>query len=327
MKQLLQKYNPLVWKYDADLAIALYQNVDQCESPEDYAQLLASLLETGQFQFVPMKDLQNQPKDRVVMGLRHDIDTDLASAFKLAKVENALGLSSTYYVQHTEAYYGWWKEGRWHRHPRCLEILQSIQALGHEVALHNDCLLPCIEHGVPVAETLSAELDYLRSAGLHIMGSTCHNSYYSYNAANYEIFEGFSIDGRKTFTDIHGKSHPLGHLKMAAYGLTYEGNYIKSARFITKADYEAKHAGYYKCPTDYTDWLSRDFDAQYGIFGRDFWLMTDEHQSTVRVLKYHEILDRILSHVPGDRIVLDVHPIYYGFSNKRHTIRRFVRRF
>ena len=63
--------------------------------------------------------------------LRHDIDTSLEKAVELARVEQELGVSSTYFVLLTSDFYNVASK-------RSLEKLRVIQSMGHELGLHFD---------------------------------------------------------------------------------------------------------------------------------------------------------------------------------------------
>ena len=63
--------------------------------------------------------------------LRHDIDNCLGKAEELARVEQELGVSSTYFVLLTSDFYN-------PASKRSLEKLRSIQSMGHELGLHFD---------------------------------------------------------------------------------------------------------------------------------------------------------------------------------------------
>lgn len=318
LKYWLMRRYPLtepkrLWQEHPELGMVLHWDHQRSEPAVTYQRLLTHLIKTQRFDFRAMRDLRRPCPDKISVGLRHDIDNDISTALKLAKIEHQLGLQASYYVLHTAPYYG--------SRP-CISILKEIQALGHEVGLHNDCLKALVELGTPVADTLKQTLDLLRSQGLTITGTASHGSYHTYLAANYEIFEGLSIHGRRSF----GDQYPLGHLKMQEFGLEYEANYIKKSILVSKAFYDSVHQGYYQCPAEETDWVERDYDAQYGIFGRNFWLGTDEHGPTVSVLTADESLNALLSHQAGERIVLDSHPEYYGYSPNRARIQAALSR-
>lgn len=63
--------------------------------------------------------------------LRHDIDNDIEKALKLAEIENAEGIFSTYFVLLTSDFYNVFsgKNGR---------MIKRISGLGHEIGLHFD---------------------------------------------------------------------------------------------------------------------------------------------------------------------------------------------
>ena len=66
--------------------------------------------------------------------IRHDIDWDLKCAFKLAEIENEMGIVSTYFVLlRTDNYNVFSSDSS--------RILNLIKSLGHEIGLHFDASL------------------------------------------------------------------------------------------------------------------------------------------------------------------------------------------
>lgn len=63
--------------------------------------------------------------------LRHDIDFDLAKAAEMAKLEQKIGVRSTYFALLTSDFYNVFSE-------RSFELLCEIAACGHEIGLHFD---------------------------------------------------------------------------------------------------------------------------------------------------------------------------------------------
>jgi hypothetical protein len=259
----------------------------------------------------------------LTVGIRHDIDYDIVTAVRLAKIEHALGLKGSYYVLHTAPYYGYSKDGKYYRSKRCLDIFLEIQSMGHEIGLHNDCLYPLTKHGTTVEETLQSELSFLRSHGIDVCGTASHGSYHSYGASNYEIFEGMSIEGRQRFIDKNGQEHRIGYLNMKDFNLEYEANYILKSWIISADEYN-RISFPYKCPYERSDFFIRGYDAQYGIFGKNLWFAQDIKRvkatgtlSPISPLTTEEMIHRVKAHDPGDRIVLDSHPIYFGHSELR----------
>lgn len=64
--------------------------------------------------------------------LKHDVETDVASALRIAQIENQYGLRGSYYVQ---AYLL--------KNAKNIEKLRKIQRLGHEVSYHHDVMDVC----------------------------------------------------------------------------------------------------------------------------------------------------------------------------------------
>ncbi|MCW8930332.1 MAG: hypothetical protein OQL19_08860 [Gammaproteobacteria bacterium] len=93
-----------------------------------YSQLkkfLIQLKKTGSIEL--FKDWKG---DRVFL-LRHDVDFDLQLAYDLAKIENKIGINSTFFILTTCPSYNILCE-------RSRYLLKEIIKMGHEIALHFD---------------------------------------------------------------------------------------------------------------------------------------------------------------------------------------------
>ncbi len=70
--------------------------------------------------------------EKQYLVLKHDVETNVANALKMAVIENTYGHRGSFYVQ---AYLL--------EEPKNIEILKKIQDLGHEVSYHYDVLDSC----------------------------------------------------------------------------------------------------------------------------------------------------------------------------------------
>ena len=61
--------------------------------------------------------------------MRHDCERDLNKAYKLSKIENSLGIKSTYFVRTHSEWYNLSQPEEWN-------LLNKIINLGHEIGLH-----------------------------------------------------------------------------------------------------------------------------------------------------------------------------------------------
>lgn len=95
---------------------------------EDYVQLINSFKNSGyKFIFFGEENLDNSKE----VILRHDVDFSLLKALKMAKIENDLGVKSTYFILiGTEFYNPFLYENR--------KIIKEILQLGHSIGVHFD---------------------------------------------------------------------------------------------------------------------------------------------------------------------------------------------
>jgi hypothetical protein len=93
---------------------------------ELYVDLLEHLKQT--YAIVPFCCVP-QRKNKPYLILRHDIDFSLPAALRMAQIEHALGIRSTYFVLFAHIAYDLFEQSN-------AKILKEISRLGHEIGLH-----------------------------------------------------------------------------------------------------------------------------------------------------------------------------------------------
>ena len=94
---------------------------------DGYRELVKALKDNG-YEITDYHDWKQYPKCAI---LRHDIDNSIEKALTLARIENELGVKSTYFVLLSSDFYN-------PASPKSLKGLRQIQAYGHEIGLHYD---------------------------------------------------------------------------------------------------------------------------------------------------------------------------------------------
>ena len=92
---------------------------------EKYRELCHALLGAN-YTPVTVHRYLTDPTSRRITVLRHDIDYKPENALKMAELEHALGVTSTYYFRHP--------------HTFIPEIIEQVLSLGHEVGYHYEVL-------------------------------------------------------------------------------------------------------------------------------------------------------------------------------------------
>ncbi len=87
------------------------------------------LLHENQVHSIPARKLMHEhPADAYVI-LKHDVETNVESALRIAEIEHRWGHSGSYYVQ---AYLL--------EMPKNVEMLRQMQSMGHEISYHYDVM-------------------------------------------------------------------------------------------------------------------------------------------------------------------------------------------
>ncbi|MDX4011749.1 hypothetical protein Q6A86_01995 [Aliarcobacter skirrowii] len=259
----------------------------------DYKKLLLELSSIEDVEFITHYDFcKNQSlnyKNKLLIAIRHDIDSDIIAAAQQAKIENELGIKSSWYVLHTAPYYGYFDNDIFYRHNCMAYYYKYIQDLGHEVGLHTDGLLVYQDYKVDGACAVKEEINWLRNNGIDVKGTLAHNSESVYGAFNYEIFQNRN---RKNEAIKNNKCAPLGVLSENEIGLEYEGNEVL---------WQERMPMEYGATRNLNEWR---------------WVKHQKESKTRQIKCNFTNQERVISDIKklplGTLVVLVVHPLYYG---------------
>jgi hypothetical protein len=67
----------------------------------EYEAFLDQLADADRFHVVPLREFSTTSEDRVLVGLRHDVDDRMDAALEFARLEHERGLRATYFLLHT----------------------------------------------------------------------------------------------------------------------------------------------------------------------------------------------------------------------------------
>jgi len=129
-----------------------------------YTRLLKLLKQ--RYRILPFCEVSKQ--DDSFLILRHDVDASLEAALKMARKENDLEVSSTYFVLFSHKLYNLLEKDD-------LATLKEISQLGHEIGLHYDVEVYKSYHR-DLMETLEIEIKLLeRLLNRKVFSIACHN--------------------------------------------------------------------------------------------------------------------------------------------------------
>jgi hypothetical protein len=207
---------------------------------------VAGLLERAD-DVVPMHEAferRDQWPERFV-ALRHDMDHDVENAVRMARWEAEHGWTSTYYVLHTDWYWG--DGGPARPSPFVLRGLDEIASLGHEIGVHNNAVTEALVTGREPAAVLDDVLTALRRHGFSVTGTAGHGDTLARQVGyvNFEMFaecphpDGLAPDRTLEYRDPAGGARrqlTLRPIPMADLGLDYEAYFIGNTRYLSESE-------------------------------------------------------------------------------------------
>lgn len=102
----------------------------------------------------PLVNYDSIPFEKSFLLWRHDCDASLNRALAIGKVENEEGVSATYFVNPHSRFYNLFERKQLH-------ILFELLDLGHEIALHFDCMFYDTKDKSELVSQLESEADLL----------------------------------------------------------------------------------------------------------------------------------------------------------------------
>ena len=121
-------------------------NLDTDFTTENYIKILSKYKKTHTFSF-----FNNSSKNDII--LRHDIDFSLDDALRIAKIENNLGIQSTYFILLHSQFYN----------PLSIdssEFIRKILKLGHQIGLHYDEMF-FKSNKIDISDSIKKEIELL----------------------------------------------------------------------------------------------------------------------------------------------------------------------
>jgi hypothetical protein len=210
--------------------------------PEDLDELFALLDAADDVVTVAEAVRRKDDRPERLVALRHDVDWDLDRAVLLGEMEAARGYRATFFMLHTDWYFR--ADPSAPLSSYLLDACHRLDALGHEIAMHNNAIAAALRWGGQPAEILQREIDDLRNAGFDVVGSVAHGEplCHTYAFVNSEIFVECPRPrlGAPDRTIVHEDSEAalkhevrLRPVAMSEMGLEYEAGYIGHSLYLT----------------------------------------------------------------------------------------------
>lgn len=198
-----------------------------------YEDLLKILSDTN-FIVLPINEFKDSiNNNKVMFGMRHDVDRHPFKALTMALMENRYNLRSSYYILATASYCGKFTDEGINRFACLDDLYIEIHNLGNEIAVHNDLLVVMIKKGLDPFLFNKSELEYYKSLGIDVNGSVAHGSgLASQTIPNYQIFSDYA---KSDYVNYEEKNYRIGEYSMLEYGFEYEANFVNYTKYYSES--------------------------------------------------------------------------------------------
>lgn len=333
-----------LWHNFPSIAISISHDIKNFSTIKSYIKFLKLLNEITILKNTNIESLDNIIcKNFCYYGIRHDIDVDPITASKISIEEEKLGIKSSYYVLHTANYFRFTRNNIFTYSKKVIKKLYSIQNKGHTIGIHNDCLNDLIRSNIDPKKNLFGILSLLRSHNISIKNISHHSSIYKYNAGNYELFSNLAINNRLNFKSKNNNTYKLGLLNLSDFKLEYDDDCLVNPfiRNINKSDLNKSDLyNFFNNQDKKFDELlnplvvekkQRKYDYHISFWGNNRWTLEsfDASSNFIKDTRFHseEIILKFLNTgiIAGNKIVFDIHPMYYGKNKFRTWISKVIR--
>ena len=128
----------------------------------------------------------NYDKKKKNVILRHDVDISIEEAYKMAKLEYTLDVTSTYFILIRGDFYNPFNK-------RNVELIKEMKGMGHQIGLHFDETLYPEDANLP--KLIEKEIDVMRSLlGIEINSVSMHIPSRRTLESNYVISDGAIVN-------------------------------------------------------------------------------------------------------------------------------------
>jgi len=288
-----------------------------------YDNVLSQIQSINELSITPLYRLFDETNEQVRrIALRHDVDFDPYAALRCARLLARYGTCGSFYLLHTNPYYGRVVNETFVRNPYLAEFVDGLMVAGAEIGLHNDALNIFQNWNRDGNGALTQEIAWLRGRGVTIHGTVAHNSGPVYGAENYEIFQGYRLWERELKTST-GQVIPLGSLNGEELGLTYEGTFARpkhdpntdlaGAFFSDKVASDVRSKSWMRkflLDSPACDYMT---DTQFWLVGVDSWIVAGQRAGGdiyEHFISFSKVLEIIQDLPTGSRSIMVIHPEY-----------------
>ncbi|MCF6176357.1 MAG: hypothetical protein L3J71_11385 [Victivallaceae bacterium] len=199
---------------------------------QDYENLLKELAK-DRYMVLPIRDYVNaKAPDKVLVGMRHDIDFHPFKAEKMAELEQKYKLRSTFYILHSANYYGRYYPKKIRRNTAMNDLYKKLNDQGFEIGIHNDTISLMLKYDIEPLKFIHEEIAYYNKIGIQVNGVASHGAAYVLQMGLNNTYM-FSEFGKGKTIERNGKKYQYGQYSLKEFGFDYSAYRTNNNRYFS----------------------------------------------------------------------------------------------
>ena len=291
---------------------------------DQYKKLILDLKNSKLLIILPIsKILTKSKKNKINISLRHDIDSCVKTAKKMAFFLNKNKIYGSFYILNTSQYFGKWINPYnskfifkrvYERNRELISYLDYSNQKYTELGIHIDYFTYCHYLKVNYLKVLKEDIRWFKNNNIKVSSTfSSHNSYLSNNIESFEIFDEFNFRDKNYFS-FNDFKYGISLFPKNYFNLKTEVNYPIKTKNIKKAkikNYEIRNIEFLKEYFLNNKIFERSYNYSFWINGKNSCIFSDNFNKKLKIIKISEIKNKIFKLPNSSKVILNLHPEYF----------------
>ena len=291
---------------------------------DQYKKLILDLKNSNLITILPIsKILTKSKKNRINISLRHDIDSCIKTAKKMAFFLNENKIFGSFYILNTSQYFGKWINPYnsnfifkrvYERNRELINYLDFSNLKYTELGIHIDYFTFCHSLKVNYLKVLEEDIKWFKNNNITISSTfSSHNSYLSNNIEGFEIFNEFNFRDKNYFS-FEDFKYGISLFSKNYFNLKTEVNFPIKTKKIKKTkikNFKIRNLEFLKEYFLNNKVFERSYNYSFWVNGKNSCIFSDNINKKLKIINISKIKKQIFKLPNSSKVILNLHPEYF----------------